>query len=797
MFQKHFTFAFRHMWRHKLYSTIKIGGFSLGIAAFLLLWIYLNNEYNYDRFYPEKDQIFRVTTRYVKEDFRGVSFPAPFAKALVQDFPEVENAGRYIAASWINQIRLPDESQYRYEQGFAYADRELIELWNLPLVSGNIALLDEPNTLLISHQKAKRYFADNNPIDQVLILNDNKPYKVVGVFEDVSKQSHLEFEFLISLKGVEFWPGEQNYWGANMYAVYTKLHPNTDVHSLNTKMSSLVQNYFLPSFIDRDFANPQEIAANMKYELQPIEEIYLNSGDIRDGLAHGDSRLLGLFIVAAILIIFIASFNFINLSVARFSLRAKEISMRKILGAGRKQVVWQFLAESLLYSSLSIAIGLILAFQFLPLLSQMLGKNLEFPFSIYNTVPLFLLASVVLGLFNGLYPSIFLAGFNVASNGFSLNRTRSNAWFQRSLVVFQFAVSVCLLICTITVYKQMKYILDTDLGFEKENVLIIKGGNNLGDKIPTFKEELLRMSGVKSVTQTDYLPTSDGIRYSDSFWEDGQAATQKGVNAQIWHVDHGYLQTLQLEILEGRNFDPAMATDSASIIISRSMADKLQESGRVDQYLTNKNKTWKIIGIVEDFHFESLKNQIEPLCMVLGDQPANLSIKLTSANTDLLMAEIENLWYQFAAGSAFRYEFLDENFANMHIEVDRSAKLFNIFAMLAILIACLGLFGLTTFNAEQRQREVGIRKVLGASVLSLFVLLSKDFLKLVILAVFIAIPIGWYIIQIWLENFAYRVEIKGLIFPLAAGFALLLAGLTMGAQIMRVVRLNPVNVIQD
>ena len=369
--------------------------------------------------------------------------------------------------------------------------------------------------------------------------------------------------------------------------------------------------------------------------------------------------------------------------------------------------------------------------------------------------------------------------------------------FQRFLVVFQFVVSVTLIICTIAVYQQMNFILNKEIGLDKEQVMVIKGTNALSDKLPVFKERIQQLGAVTNLSVSDYLPIEGSRRYADSFWEEGKQKLEEGVNAQIWQVDPGYINTLGISLLKGRDFREDFSADSSSVILSRSLAQKLALKEEPGGIITNKEKTWNVIGVFDDFHFESFKNEISPMCLVLGDSPAMMAVKLNTTNSVSTIDAIKNTWSELVPMNPFRYEFLDDNFAAMHLDVRRSARLFNVFALLAIIIACLGLFGLTAFNTDQRKKELGIRKVLGATATNILVLLSRDFIILVFVAVIFAIPLGSYIVNNWLESFAYRIDLHWLVFIAAASLTLLIALLSVSAQCIKVALANPVKSIQE
>ncbi|MEL6256602.1 MAG: ABC transporter permease [Bacteroidota bacterium] len=439
LLHSNFKTAFRYMWENKAFSFIKLSGLSLGIAATLVLSIYIQQQLSFDDFYPNKDRIYRVKANYLKEGFAGVHFPAPLAPTLVKDFPEIEQAGRLIFASWLKQFRPITQTQNFYESKAAMVDPELLDILDLIIIEGGDVAksLKEPRTVLISHTKARKFFSGTSPMGKLLVINNDteNPYQVVGVFKDFPPNSHIQLDFMVTMSGVEFWPGEKTYWGANMYSVYALLREGVSSESVNKKLGSIIENYFLQSFKEREFANPEEIANNIELGLQPLQEIYLGSSEIRDKLKHGDQSLLWLFGISAILIVMIAIINFINLSIARYSIRLKELSMRKILGATRGQLIQQFLIESLLYSFLAVLLGLTIAYLALPYFGELIGQSLIFPISILWGIPIFFLAILVLGISTGTYPAIFLSNLTPRSQNLTARIARKNIGIPQSIEI--------------------------------------------------------------------------------------------------------------------------------------------------------------------------------------------------------------------------------------------------------------------------------------------------------------------------------------------------------------------------
>lgn len=797
--KKNIHLAFRQIRRHTLSSSIKIFGLTVGITACLLLSFYLRHELTFDTQHPNSDRIFRVTVHYQQEDIRGVDFPAPFSRVLQSDFPEIEQVSRYLEANWLHHVRTTQNTTNEFEKGFAYADPQLIDIFGLPMIHGDPrTALDRPRSIMISEQKAQKYFGGENPVGQSLILNDDTStlYQITGVFQDRPLNTHLQFDFLISLRDVSFFPGDQEYWGANMYTVYTTLSSDSDPRLLSEKLASISVNYFVPSFRARDFSDPEELGANMNYYLQPVGDIYLNTAGVSDDLPHGDVRLYWLLGISGILILFIGCINFINLSTASANVRAKEIGIRKVSGATQGHLIHQFLAESLIFCLISMVLGIGLVGLILPYMTSF-APSPNLLLNLLAVAPLLFGVVIIIGLCTGLYPSLYLAKFKPVSSIKQTSNTNGRTNYSRALfVAFQFTASVALIICSLVVYQQMQFILNKEIGFDKDQILVINGAQVLGEKTAAFKEELLRHPGIQHVTSSDFLPLEGTPRYEDSFWQEGTQSVMQGVNAQIWSVDYDYVPTLGFHISEGRNFSRAFASDSSGIIISASLAKGLGLEDPVGTYVTNKATTWQVVGVVEDFHFESLRTPLSPSSFVIGTQASTLSVRFEGGERREIIAAVEKVWDQFVTTTPMRFEFFDESFAHMHKDVEISARLFNSFSVTAILIACLGLFGLMAYITEQRRREIGIRKVLGATGANIALLLSQDYIKPICISILIGGSIAWYVMQQWLSGFAFRTEIDLWIFLSAAGITLAITIATVSYHLLKTVRSNPINSIR-
>jgi len=804
MLRSYLKIAWRSLQKHKTYSAIKIGGFALGIAACLLIALYIKDELSYDKSWPAANRIYRIVEEY-KENGKielGVDWPAPMASALKENFPEVEKAGRLMSDPSFygganNQIRSADVQQNTYETGFTYADQDIINMLEVKMLYGDRQkALAEPRTMVLTRSMAEKYFPNQNPVGKLMILNNNNsaPYKIGGVIENFPKTSHLQYKFLLTLTGHEFWKGEQGMWLASNYPTYVLLKPGTDVIQFQNKLRLISKKYFVPARKSAGHVDAEMSEINSRYIAQPIADVHLYSYDIDDDLEKGDIRFVWLFGAVACFILIIACINFINLSTAKSANRAKEVGLRKVVGSYRISLILQFLTESLLFSILSFVIGIIIAIVLLPYFNSLSAKSLIIPWNDWWLIPLIFVAALIVGILAGLYPSFYLSSFKPIDvlKG-QATRGNKNSLLRNGLVVFQFAISVILIIGTLVIYNQTKYILNKKIGFDKDQVLLIEGTNTLEEKAEIFKKELQKLSQVKSVSIGDYLPVTGTKRDGNPFWKKGKTKEDAEVGGQKWRVDYDYIQTMGIEIVEGRNFSKEMASDSAAVIINKAMANSLGLAQPVGQQITNGWETFSVIGVVEDFNFELMKQTVGPLCMVLNNNQASLiSVKINTADIDGFLTSLNSKWKNFAPNQPLRYTFMDESFANMYADVQRAGKIFTAFAAFAIIIASLGLFALSAFIAEQRTKEIGIRKVLGATVSGITTMLSKDFIKLIILAIVLASPIAWWVMNKWLQDFAYRIDIEWTVFAIAAGAAIFIALVTVSFQAIKAAIANPI-----
>jgi putative ABC transport system permease protein len=801
MYKNYFTIGWRNLIKQKMYSSIKVGGFALGITACFLIALFIRDELSYDRHIPEADRIFRVVDVYNNNGIieKGTWFQAPFASALKEDYPEVEKAGRINSSPLFgaggNEFRRADQLENIYEEGFTYADQEFLELLGIPFIYGNPAhSLDQPNTIVLTRQKAEKYFPGENPVGKPVVLNGDAGvvYTIGGVIENFPATSHLQFEFFVTLKGREFGRGEQSNWGATNYPTYVKLRPGTNVGEFEKKMQRIAEKYLLPHWLENGVADAKTLIKNVSFELQPVSDIYLRSSGISDSLpAHGDIRFVWLFGAVAVFILIIASINFINLSTARSANRAKEVGLRKVVGSERGNIIRQFLTESVIYSLMSFIAGVLLAGLLLPYFNLLAGKSLVFPWTEWWLFPVLFSSAFAVGILAGLYPSFYLSAFKpIHVLKGNLSSGSKNSATRSSLVVLQFTISIILITATFVVYRQMEYMLNKKLGFDKDQVVLIQGTNTLGERVRDFKNELLNISQVSSASISDYLPVSGTKRNGNAFWNEGRSTIDRSADGQFWIVDHDYIRTMGMKLVAGRNFSENMVSDTGSLIINQAMVKELGLKDPIGKRIQNW-RVYTIIGVIEDFHSESLRNKVEPLVLAAGISPSVVSVKVNTTDMSGVIQSITQVWKKFSPHQVIRYTFMDERYAVMYADVQRMGHIFTTFAALAIIVACLGLFALASFMVEQRSKEISIRLVLGATLRSIFQMLTSNFVKLVLISIVLAIPIAWFAMNKWLQDFAYPAQMGWEIFTIPGTMAILISLITVSYQSIRAALMSP------
>ncbi len=803
MLRNNFKVAFRQMKRQKFYTAVNITGLALGIACCLLIALYIKDELSYDQQHPNVENLYRVYRHGNLKEWKGKSPPIPpmMPVVMTEELPEVTGYARlnpYFGNAGTNLVRKPTEKENKFEEGFIYADPSLFELFHLPLIEGDItSILTAPNTLVITKRMADKYFPNQSAIGETLILNDdvNQSFVITGVAEDLPKQMHFNFDYFISMNTLS--DSEQIQWIANNYYGYVTLKEGTDLNKLNEKLQAFSDKYFIPAFKENQLELDLSGGQFYRIRLQPVSDIHLYSDGVTPQLGeNGDIRYVQLFALIAFFIFAIALVNFVNLSTARSANRAKEVGVRKVLGSMKGQLITQFLVESVLMSVFAFIIGSCIATFILPFFNELSGKELHLPYTDLTFFPFFFIAAIGAGLLAGLYPSFYLSAFEpVKVLKGKLSRGARSGWLRSGLVIGQFAISIGLIVATIVVYEQMNFLQNIKLGFVKDQVLLIQDTYTLGDQKITFKAALKDIPEVKNASISSYLPLDGGNRNSMAFYTNSSQNGQTQLGMQVWRVDEDYINTLGMKIVEGRNFELNMVTDSQAVILNQRAVEEFGLVDPIGKQISGPfvDVPFTVIGVVEDFNFESLKGEIGNVGLFLGESNSVISVKASGQELSQLINKTEALWQTFAPTKPFRYTFLDDRFTKMYLAEDRAGKLFGTFSILAIFIACLGLFAMATFMTEQRTKEIGIRKVLGASTWNIVLQLSKSFLYLVIGGLLIAVPIAYTQMSKWLNNFEYRIDLEWWIFGVAGLAVMLIAFVTVGGQSFRAALANPIN----
>ncbi len=794
--------ALRNILKRKGYSLLNIAGLAIGMASCLLIMMFVDDELSYDAYNEKADRIYRVagSFRYGGRDIDISVAPAPMAKVLMDEFPEVEDAARFIQRG--RYIFRYGENSYK-ETRVSYVDASFFNLFTVPLLKGDPeTALTQPNTLLLSRRTAQKYFGDLDPIGKTLRQNDQTDYMVTGVFEEIPDNSHFHFDILISMISL---PDSKNQiWLSYNYQTYILLHQGADPAAVEAKFDDLIVKYMGPQIKAFMGKSLEEMAASGElggeFYLQRLRDIHLHSDLIGEMEATSDVKYVYIFAAIALFILIIASINYMNLSTARSSGRAKEVGVRKVLGSVRSQLIRQFLTESMLLSLISLAVALGLLRLALPLFSGLTGKTLSIV-DLGSTAMLAVMVMVALtvGILAGSYSAFFISAFRPVSvlKGHLKSGIKSR-WFRSGLVIFQFAASTILIIGTFVVYSQLHYIRNKKLGYSKEQILILNNAYLLGDQIETLKNEMLSYPQVVSATISDYLPIPSD-RNLTAVLPEGERDSAKATSMQNWIVDYDYVKTLGMNILEGRDFSREYSTDTRATIVNQETARQFgwdrPVGKRVGRVISMKGdlELYEVIGVVEDFHYETLKDTIGPLVMFLGDSNGRISFRIETKDIAGAISLLRNKWKEFLPNQPFEYDFMDERFAAMYRTEQRIGKIFGVFAAFAVFIGCLGLFGLAAFTAEQRTKEIGIRKVLGASVSGVIRLLTKEFVILVAVANIIAWPVAFFVMNGWLRDFSYRISLNVWIFVFAGLVTLLIALLTVSFQAAKSALANPAN----
>jgi len=774
--------AVRHILKHFGYSILNILGLTLGISSALFLIIYISDEVSYDRYHEKADRIYRVSSKITEPDdqFTWNVAQIPFGPQVVQDYPEVQSFVRFI--NMPRALYKFEDKEYN-EENFYYVDSTLFDIFTYEIIRGEVKkAISEPNKIVLTEKIAARYFGDTDPVGKTLTTGTSA-YEVTGVIKDVPPNSHFRFEALASRNNL---PKQIGNWGNFGVFTYLLFPENFDVEAFETKMQGMYENYMKPIF------GPLNIT--IEYLLEPITWIHLHSTNPGEPEPTGSITYVYIFAIVALFLVLIAAMNYMNLATARSAKRAREVGMRKVVGSRRGPLVIQFLSESVIFTIISLIISIILIVILLPKFNLLAGKSFDLHVIFSPAVLLSLTGTiVVVGIFGGSYPAFFLSQFSgVTVLKGEITQGSAGSLFRKILVVIQFTVSVIMIICTVVVFRQLNYLKTKDQGFDQKNIVSLQLNRAMIQKYQVMKQVLLENTDIKFVTSTD-TPMGEGSGKLIFNVETDQGMSQRGINFAI--VDHDFVEALGIKIINGRDFQQDMPSDTLSgVIVNETFVKRMgwtEPIGKKIEAGDANTLRARVIGVTQDYHQTGMYNEIESLLLAYRERNNIIYIKLSDKNIQQTLSYIETKWKEVFPDQPYTYTFLAERF-NRQFEADeKRGFIFTMFTILAILIACLGLFGLASYMVEQRTKEIGIRKVFGADENIILRLISKDFLILVSIAIVIAFPLAYYFMNHWLQNYVYRTNIGLPVFLMAALLTILITFITIGYKAYQAAIMNP------
>ncbi|KAA5542850.1 ABC transporter permease [Adhaeribacter rhizoryzae] len=809
MLKNYLTIAIRNIARNKAFSAINILGLAIGIASCLLIILFVFDEVSYDKHFSRADQIYRVgfNGRLNQEVLEFPMTGAPVGEQLKTVFPEV---AAYTRIRVNGSPFVTYNGQTFKEEKFAYADPTFFQVFDFPLLQGDPATaLSDPSGIVITEDFAQKYFGQENPMGKVLDLKAwNASYKITGVISKMPANTHFHFDMLASMHSHGL--AKNPAWlGFNFYT-YVLVKPGTNMRQLETKFQAEAERFISKEVKDGigvSMAEFRKAGNDFGLFLQPLTSIHLRSQYKFELEPNGNIQYVYIFLAIAGFMLLIACINFMNLSTAGASKRAKEVGIRKVLGSVRQQLIFQFMSESVLISFCALFIAIFLVSLALPVFNDLTGKSFTLDFLLQPVylvgLPVF---GILVGLLAGSYPAFYLSGFrpvavlkgsSLGSKLFSGNQWWGSFRLRSMLVVFQFFISIALLVGTVVVYRQLTYMQQKAVGYSKEQVLVVQDSYALKKNEKVFKEKIAQFPQVVQASISGNVPVGDSKESNNGFFP--QDRKGQPIVMRQYLIDENYLPTLGLKLVAGRNFSKDFKTDSLGVLLNEAAVTALNwQKNPLGQKIQDGNgRILHVVGVLKDFHFESMHQKIGPMVMTYGENSGSVLVKIKTDNIPGLIASLENTWNDLTAEAPFAYSFLDDRFAEVYQTEQKLGKILGIFAGLTIFIACLGLFGLATFTAQQRRKEIGIRKVLGASVSAIVAMLSKDFLKLVLVANLIAWPLAWYGMHQWLQDFAYRTQISWWIFVVAGALAIIIALVTISFQAIKAAVSNPVKSLRN
>ena len=777
--------AFRTFFKNKTSSIINITGLAIGLSVVIIIAVFINYELSYDTFHKNAHRTYRIINGNAddKDSYAGTS--APLGPFLQSNIPEILSYTRLHNAEMIVEYK----NKKFPEKEFFFADPSFFKVFTFPLVSGNaVTALKEPNSIVITEKAAKKYFGSENPVGKVLSVDGSYDFTITAVAKDVPDNSHFHFEFLIPFERIDEMMHAHylSSWGSWNFFTYILTTENTNIAQLKSKIQNLIKTK-LP--------NNADVSTDLTY--QPIKEIHFRFNRMNLEPAF-DDKYLTIFLAVAIAVLIIACINFINLSTARSMKRAKEVGLRKTLGAEYKELVKYFLLESILLSAIAAVFAVILVELILPVINTITDKHYAIDYTNINDYLLFFGLILLTGILAGIYPAIVLSSFNPVKALKGKTNQNSKASFRNALVIFQFTVSTVLIICTVIIFQQINFIRTKNLGFAKEQVINIPlKSSDLIMKSQTIKEEFLKNADIISASVNSYQPSNFNQFWGGFRWE-GMSEKEEHKSMWIIRADKDFVKTYQIKMLEGEDYAANFkASDKKVFILNESALKLLNWKTAVGKEITywGSSKA-NIAGVMADFNFRSLHHVVEPCAIVIADMGTHISVRTKAANVTSCLASLKKTWDSFGLNLPFDYYFLDEDFSKLYQSETRISTVLGNFALVAVFIACIGLFGLTTFMAERRKKELGIRKVLGASTIGILKEFSFNYTRWIVLANFIAWPIAYYFMNKWLQDFAYRIDISLWVFVLSGVLALMIALATISFQAIKAATANPVEALR-
>ncbi len=779
MFKNSILITLRNIKRHKGHSFINILGLSIGLACCILIFLWVHHELSFDRFHANAHRIFRVVEMQEQsgEPFPVAVTPAALGPGMLQDFPEVINFTRFQTYGF-GYINIGED---KFKANITLADPNFFEMFTFPIIAGDKeTMFDELLNVVISEEMAHKFFGDENPIGKTLQVNTSTILNVTGVFHNVADNSHLKFDYVVAFEVLKNFGGNLESWGSNSYYTYIQLEENVDWIEFDEKIEG--------------YLAAHDVGYPVKLNLQPLTDIHLHSHYVADIGGHGDILYVRLFSLIALFVLVIACINFMNLATARAENRAREVGIKKVVGSQKNTLVRQFLGEAIILSLISLFFSIVIVELLLPLFNNIAGKELSFFSGQDPLIYVFLFAvTLFTGIFAGSYPAFVLSSFkpiNVLKG--ILKAGKKGVLFRRILVILQFVITIILIIGTIIVFKQVQFVHNKELGYTKEQVLNFSFRDQTSENYTTLKHELLKLPQVINVSRGSAYPYSivnSGYGYD---WRTKQ--DDERVLVHQLRVDYDFFKTLDIELAEGRAFSPDMPTDSSAIIVNETAVALMGFDDPLSEQVTDhyqNNKPYNIIGVVKDFHFKKLQTEIEPLFISLSSQAYVSFVRLSTEDIDGTLAQIKNIWNDINPDTPLEYSFMDETYGNLYRAEKRMLTIFNYFTIMAILISCLGLFGLISYMTARRTREIGIRKVMGASVKNIVLLLTEESVKWVLIANVLAWPIAYLAMSRWLNTFVYKIPFHITYFIFAGILSLLIAIITISFQTLRAALRNP------